>query len=266
MGEIAELLQNLFELFADDVESLCDLWIRELAGQADLVAECDQMLLRTVMEVALDLAALGVSRGHDPCTRCAQLCVRRPELGVRRLDLDRQTTVLDRQQQRLTRSSDKLRVGVQSRVVHDHGHGLAVLCDRSRRLAGRRRGRKRLAARVDEAAGLLESEPDLERWIIECSGQRRAQLSGARVLYQAGDDLLQRCRGEERAHDDRKQKSVWQHRVTDVGQPAPLRERSRIHVHQPDEGCVVDHDRNDGQQSREVDRQECPPPRPSRRR
>ena len=62
MGEVAELLQNLLELLADVVESLCGLWIRELAGQADSDAECDQMLLRSVMEVALDLAALGVAR------------------------------------------------------------------------------------------------------------------------------------------------------------------------------------------------------------
>ena len=33
MGEVAELLQNLVELFADVVESLCDLWIRKFAGQ-----------------------------------------------------------------------------------------------------------------------------------------------------------------------------------------------------------------------------------------
>ena len=207
MGEVAELLQNLLELLADVVESLRGLWIREFAGQADSDAECDQMLLRPVMEVALDLSALGVARGHDACTRCAELCVRRLELG-------RHATVLDRQQQRLTRSRDELRVGVQSRVVHDHGHGFAVPRDRSRRLAGRRRGRKRLAARVDEAACLLETEPELERRIIECIGQRRAQLSGARVLHQAGDDRFQRRRGEERAHHDRKHKSVGKQGAT----------------------------------------------------
>ena len=133
---------------------------------------------------------------------------------VRRLELGRQTTVLDGQQQRLTRGCDELWVGVQSRVVPDHRHGFAVPRDRSRRLARRRRGRKRLAARVDKAAGLLESEPELERRIIECIGQRRAQLSGARVLYQAGDDLLQRRRGEERAHHDRKHKSVGKQGAT----------------------------------------------------
>ena len=105
MGEVAELLQNLIELFADVVESLCDLWIREFAGQADFDAKCGQVLLRSVMEVALDLAALGVACGHDACTRCAELCVRRLELG-------RQATVLDGQQQRLTRGSEELRVGV----------------------------------------------------------------------------------------------------------------------------------------------------------
>ena len=98
MGEVAELLQDLLELLADVVESLRGLWIREFAGQTDSDAECDQMLLRPVMEVTLDLAALGVARGHDACTRCA-------ELRVRRLELGRQATVLDGQQQRLTRGS-----------------------------------------------------------------------------------------------------------------------------------------------------------------
>ena len=37
MGEVAELLQNRVELFTDGVESLCDVWIREFAGQADPV-------------------------------------------------------------------------------------------------------------------------------------------------------------------------------------------------------------------------------------
>ncbi len=217
------------------------------------------MLLRPVMEVALDLAALGVARGHDARTR-------RAELRVRRLELGRQTTVLDGQQQRVTRCRDELWVGVQSRVVRDYGHGLAVPRDRSRRLAGLRRGRKRLAGRVEKAACLLETEPDLERRIIECMGQGCAQLSGARVLDQAGDDHFQRRRGEERAHNDRNQKTVWQYGVSDVDQPAPVRERARIHVHQPDEGCVEDHDRREGHQSRDVDRQEGLPPRPSRRR
>ena len=73
MRKVAELFQNLVELLADVVESLRGLWLRELAGQADSDAECGQMLLRSVMEVALDLSALGVARGHDACTRCAEL-------------------------------------------------------------------------------------------------------------------------------------------------------------------------------------------------
>ncbi len=259
MREVAELFQNLVEFLADVVESLCGLWIRELAGQADSDAECGQVLLRPVMEVALDPSALSVARGNDAFTCCAKLRVHRPDLG-------RQATVLEGQQQRLTCGSDELRVCIQSPVVHDHGHCLAVLHDRSRRLARRRRGRKRLAARVDKAAGLLESEPDLERWIIECSGQRRAKLTGARVLYHAGDDLLQHCRSEERAHHDRKQKSVWRCADTDGGQPGQLRERVRIQVHELDTGCVEDQEQSDGRQNRGVDRQECPPSRPRRRR
>ncbi len=108
MGEVAELLQDLLELFADVVESLRGFWIREFAGQADSDAKGDQMLLRPVMEVALELSAPGVARGQDACTRRAELHACRVELG-------RQATVLDRQQQRLTRGCEELRVGVQSR-------------------------------------------------------------------------------------------------------------------------------------------------------
>ena len=253
-------LQRVFEAVPEYVQPSHNLRILldQLTRERELDAQAGQVLLCAVVKVALDLAALEITGGHRASTR-------RGKLGGRRLQLGRQATVLDRQQQRLTRGSDKLRVGVQSRVVHDHGHGFAVPRDRSRRLAGRRRGCKRLAARVDEAVGLLETEPELERRIIECIGQRRAQLSGARALDQAGDDLFQRRRGEERAQHDRKQKSVWQCGVTDGGQPA-RQARARTHVHQLDEFCEEDHDRKDGHQSRDVDRQECPPPRPRRRR
>ena len=61
MGEVAELFQNLLELVADVVESLRGLWIRELAGKADSDAECDQVLLRPVMEVALDPCGAALS-------------------------------------------------------------------------------------------------------------------------------------------------------------------------------------------------------------
>ena len=217
------------------------------------------MLLRPVMEVALDLAALGVACGHDACTRGAELFVRRLELG-------RQTTVLDGQQQRLTRGCDELWVGVQSRVVPDHRHGFAVPRDRSRRLARRRRGRKRLAARVDKAAGLLESEPDLERWIIECIGQRRAQLSGARVLYQAGDDLLQRRRGEECAYHDRKHKSVGKQGATNREEPADVRDRAGLQIEMIADDAVEDQDGRRKHHGGYVDGNERAPARSSCRR
>ena len=86
MREVAELLQNLLELLADVVESLRGLWIREFAGQADSDAECDQMLLRPVMEVALDPCGarrrpwprcVHASRGA-PCSSTWSSAVKRP--------------------------------------------------------------------------------------------------------------------------------------------------------------------------------------------
>ena len=75
---------RLVELFADVVEALRYLWIREFAGQADPEANRDQVLLRPVMKVALDLAALGVARGQEACTRCEELRARRWSSAVKR--------------------------------------------------------------------------------------------------------------------------------------------------------------------------------------
>ena len=76
MGEVAELLQNLVQLYAHRVESHSELWIRDFAGQANFDAEGGQMLLRTVMEVALDLAALSLARGQRRVRALRELVVR----------------------------------------------------------------------------------------------------------------------------------------------------------------------------------------------
>ena len=73
MGEVAELLQNLVQLFAHLVESRYALWIRDVAGQANLDDEGDQMLLRPVMEVALNLSAFSLARARDACMHRVEL-------------------------------------------------------------------------------------------------------------------------------------------------------------------------------------------------
>ena len=66
-------LQNLVQLLAHLVESRYDLWIRDFAGQANSDDEGNQMLLRPVMEVALNLSALSLARARDACSHRVEL-------------------------------------------------------------------------------------------------------------------------------------------------------------------------------------------------
>jgi hypothetical protein len=71
LREIAQLLQDLLELGAELGESSCGLRVRrrQLACETDPDAQGDEVLLRSVVEVTLDPAALGVSRRDDARAR-----------------------------------------------------------------------------------------------------------------------------------------------------------------------------------------------------
>ena len=94
MGEIAQLAQRVFEAVPEYVQPSHNLRILlgQLTRECELDAQAGQVLLCAVVQVALDLAALEISRGDRVSTR-------RGKLGGRRLKLGRQATVLDRQQQ-----------------------------------------------------------------------------------------------------------------------------------------------------------------------
>ena len=64
------------------------------------------MLLRAVVEVALDLAALGVARGHDPRARGAKLRVGQMQLVL-------EAVVLDSEEKRVPGDVDELRIRIQ---------------------------------------------------------------------------------------------------------------------------------------------------------
>ena len=68
----------------------------ELAGEPDLHGHGDEMLLRTVVEVALDLAAGGIGRGDDAGTRRLQVGVGLPQLLEAGLQRGVELAVVDR--------------------------------------------------------------------------------------------------------------------------------------------------------------------------
>ena len=85
-GEVAQLLERGAGLRLRLVDELQGHAVRvvaqALAGHAELEAEGDEALLRAVVQVALDAAALGVGRGDDPRLRGAGVDHLRRELGV----------------------------------------------------------------------------------------------------------------------------------------------------------------------------------------
>ena len=91
--------------------------------------------------------------------------------------------------------------------MHDDRNGVAVLRDRSGRSTRRRRRVDRITVRIDEAAGTIYGERDLERRIVERIGHCHAELRACRALVHAPDNQLQRGSGEERRLDDRQQEA-----------------------------------------------------------
>ena len=82
--QLAQLARRGCQLVREPVQERCDrrgVGLHPRAHHAHVERQGDEPLLRAVVQVALDLAARGVRRGHDPHARLAQL------LGARRLDL-----------------------------------------------------------------------------------------------------------------------------------------------------------------------------------
>ena len=76
MREVPELLDGVLEIVADLLEHLLRrvrIAVGELANQVDVHRQRDEVLLRAVVEVALDLAPRLVGRCNDPRPRRAQL-------------------------------------------------------------------------------------------------------------------------------------------------------------------------------------------------
>jgi hypothetical protein len=165
-SEVAELVKDALELVAEVGEPRGDLRIafRELPREPDPDAEGHQVLLRPVVQVALDLSPLGIAGGGD-------LLAGRDELGGRRTELRLEPTVLEREQNGLAGSIDELRVGVQRGVVPDRRDGLALSCDEARGapVSGGHAGDP-LAPRVHEAVSAVDPERKLDGRVVERVG------------------------------------------------------------------------------------------------
>ena len=78
VGQVAELLDGVLHRIAERVEHLggrLGIVGEDVLGEAEVHRQRDEVLLGTVVEVALDLATLGVPGGDDAGTRGAQVLV-----------------------------------------------------------------------------------------------------------------------------------------------------------------------------------------------
>ena len=139
------------------------------------------MLLRAVVQVALDLAARGVARRDQPGARGAQLLVARPQLGVEAL-------VAQREPGRRAGGAHELRLLQQRRVVDDRGDAAAVVLDLGD--GPWRAGRGQLDGApvgVDVAAGIRQPVGERELTVAERLGERVADARRPHALDQRAD-------------------------------------------------------------------------------
>ncbi len=119
--ELAQLGQRTRQPLRQPVDQRRDLGLvgNPAVQQAQLERERNELLLGTVVQVALDPPARRVGRLHDPQSRDAQLLQPRAQVGLQALVVDRQ--------RRCRRSRlHELAGGVQRGVVDDRGHGTPV--------------------------------------------------------------------------------------------------------------------------------------------
>ena len=138
----------------DGPQQLSSGRVNELAGPLHLAArlvephgEGDEALLRTVVEIALDPAPLGIGRVHDPHTRGADLL----ELGA---DLRGETLVLERHPgDRRNRLDAPGILDLDRRVEDEDGQELALALEAGNAARHIRAGRNldREAIAVDES-------------------------------------------------------------------------------------------------------------------
>ena len=145
-----------------------------LAGQRALQppqhdAERDEPLLRAVVQVALEPAALGVAGLRDPRAR-------RLDLGELQPQLDPQAAELDRDRRGVEHRVQQVRPLRERRVVEQHADLAAVAADRRARAAVVGQRVEQVAAAVGVGAGLGQAEDDLGARVVERERERRADV------------------------------------------------------------------------------------------
>ena len=167
--EVAQLLHRVLEVVADLLEHLLrgvGIGVGELARQVHVHGQRDEVLLRAVVEVALDGTALRVARFDDARARGAQLVGLAPNLVERLLERRVELHVVQREPHLARELGERLVVGLAElqralRPAHD---------DQAEQLAGvgDRRDPKHLVVLAGQDRGQPDPRP------------RRARHAGAR--------------------------------------------------------------------------------------
>ncbi len=183
-GELAQLVERDGELLlrvgdggAERRPVVCRL------REAEAERECEEALLRAVVQVALEAAPLVVGGFDDPRPRCAHLVDGGPQLRLEPL-------VLQRHSRRSTRRVHELRLVVERRIVDDRGDPPTAAIDpRDRAVSIGIRQLDREPFDVDVVGRLRKPVGDLERVVAERTRQALAQPAGLRRLTELDDQV-----------------------------------------------------------------------------
>ena len=250
--ELPQLGQRDRELLADLVDGAGQPAVTQPRLEHPQVQrERDELLLRAVVQVALDPPPRVVRRLDDPQPRDPQLLHPRAQLGL-------QALVVDRERGGGGGRGDELRRRVELRVVDDRRHAHALVLHRGPRAPGLGVGQLDLAPGVvDEDLALGQPVGDVQGAIPEPLGQHLAHgpaLDGARGeqpprdgAHRVPDRLEQRDR-----HDRGRQRQQAQ-RDADGRPELPRPDEPRVVAREPAHAEPDEHDRQ--QHRREPDRQ-----------
>ena len=154
------------------------------AHQPEPEQQADKSLLRPVVEVALEPAALGVPRLDDTRPRSPQIFLLRPQARLK-------TFILEREARRRSDLVDELGVVEQAGTMDENGHRPALSNERCRRASTLRGDVDDPSIRVDVAV-LADRVGDGECGVTDDAGKCIAQTAGANRLAQFHDQPGQR--------------------------------------------------------------------------
>ena len=173
-GELAQFADRLLELVLRAGE--CDRRRRVVSGrgEAERDGESDETLLRAVVQVALDPAALGIRRGHDATPR-------RAHLRQLRAHLRREPLVLEDEAGCQPHGFHELRLVQDDGVVNEDGDLLPPRAhDRDRAAGGA--GKLELLARRIDVPPVRQPVGELESRVAERQRKPVAETRAARAL------------------------------------------------------------------------------------